>query len=183
MDILSFIGLKKMAIESKFVDREDLAKLRERNKYKTIVFSSGCYDLFHSGHVVYFNLCRQFGDILVVGVARDSTMGVIKGKERPINAQKNRMYVVAGIGDVDYVVSNDETIPGTRFDYFELVGDLRPDVFVINENDPGLQRMHERCAELGIRVENMERKHPDYLESVSSKGIIEKIVERYGAKK
>lgn len=169
-----------MKIESKFLDREDLYDLRTRNKDKTIVFSSGCYDIFHSGHVVYFNLCKQLGDILIVGLAKDSTMKKIKGSERPINLQKNRMYVVAGIGDVDYVVSNDEPIPGTRIDYLDLIADLRPDLFVINENDPGLKKMHERCDELGIKVVNMHRKHPDYLEPVSSTGIIERILERYG---
>ncbi|MBW2995707.1 adenylyltransferase/cytidyltransferase family protein [Candidatus Woesearchaeota archaeon] len=172
-----------MTIESKFLDREYLAEFRSRNKENTIVFSTGCYDIFHSGHVVYFNLCKQLGDILVVGLARDDTMKKIKGEERPINTQINRMYLVAGIGDVDYVVSNDEAIPGTRFDYFDIMLDLKPDIFVINENDPGLQKMHERCDELGIKVENMHRNHPDYLESVSSTGIIERILERYGGDK
>ena len=58
-------------IRAKILKQDDLAALRQKNTDKTIVFATGCYDILQSGHAVFFNQCRSFGDILVVGVGKD----------------------------------------------------------------------------------------------------------------
>lgn len=99
-----------------------LAGLRAEGK--TIVFTNGCFDIIHRGHVHYLEQARAMGDVLVVGVNTDRSVRGFKGTGRPITGEDDRAHVVAGLAAVDFVCLFDEPTP------HELVGELLPDVIV-----------------------------------------------------
>ena len=88
-----------------FIDYKELAEtLKEESlKGKKIVFTNGCFDILHKGHVAYLNLAKQLGDILVVGLNSDKSVKRIKGPERPFNKEKDRAHVLINIKPVDYI--------------------------------------------------------------------------------
>ncbi len=91
---------------------------------KKIVFTNGCFDLLHYGHVQYLENAKKAGDILIVGVNSDTSVSAIKGKHRPIVNEKDRMRVVAGLESVNYVVLFKENTP------LKIIMAIRPDVLV-----------------------------------------------------
>ena len=99
-----------------------LAELRQkRNK---IVFTNGCFDLLHAGHVRYMAKAKRMGDVLVVGLNSDSSVRRLKGKGRPILAQKDRGEILAALESVDYVTTFNEDTP------FRLIKQVKPDILV-----------------------------------------------------
>lgn len=108
----------------KIVTKSYLKKIRNKNKDKKIVFTNGCFDILHLGHVRYLQKAKGFGDILVVGVNSDSSVRRLKGKGRPIMPQKDRMEILASLGCVDYVVLFNELTPA------KLIRSIEPDVLV-----------------------------------------------------
>src|SRR6476620_1568790 len=81
------------------------------NQGKTLVFTNGCFDILHRGHVTYLTFARNQGDALVVGVNTDASVKTNKGDQRPINPQDDRAYVLASLRAVDYVVLFEEKEP------------------------------------------------------------------------
>jgi len=109
--------------------REDLPILLRELEYRrkqneTIVFTNGCFDVLHRGHIEYLNFCRRQGDIVVVGLNSDSSVRAIKGPDRPINNQKDRASVLAALEFVDYIVTFDEPDP------LRLIQQIQPNVLV-----------------------------------------------------
>ena len=99
-----------------------LAALRARGK--RVVFTNGCFDILHLGHVKYLERARGLGDILVVGLNSDASVRAIKGPSRPVNRQRDRAVVLASLSFVDFVtIFNDDTPE-------RLIHKLRPDVLV-----------------------------------------------------
>lgn len=101
---------------------------RHRRQNKTIVFTNGCFDVLHRGHVEYLEFCRQNGDIVVVGMNSDSSVKTIKGPERPINNQDDRAIVLAALEMVDYICIFEEPDP------LNLIRKVKPDVLVKGED-------------------------------------------------
>ncbi|MBS7526606.1 D-glycero-beta-D-manno-heptose 1-phosphate adenylyltransferase [Fusibacter paucivorans] len=118
-----------MAINPRFVTIDDLMDILEeidlqRNRGKKIVFTNGCFDIVHAGHVSSFIQAKSFGDILIVGVNSDASISRLKGKSRPIVDLKNRIALLSAFECVDYVIPFDDDTPQT------LIEALRPDVLV-----------------------------------------------------
>lgn len=110
--------------ESKIKTKEELAKLLENFRDKKIVFTNGCFDILHVGHVKYLEVAKSFGDMLIVGLNSDESVKRLKGESRPINESKDRAYVLAGLESVSFVVEFGEDTP------YELISTLKPDVLV-----------------------------------------------------
>lgn len=91
---------------------------------KKIVFTNGCFDILHSGHVDYLNRSKQLGDILIVGLNSDDSVKRLKGKNRPINSLTDRIQVLSGLSSVDYIIPFSTNTP------IFLIKKIRPDVFV-----------------------------------------------------
>lgn len=91
---------------------------------KKIVFTNGCFDIIHPGHVVYLAAAKKLGDILVVGLNSDSSVKKIKGSGRPINDERSRAIVLSALEPIDYICIFSESTP------YNLIGRLRPDVLV-----------------------------------------------------
>lgn len=95
-----------------------------KKKHKTIVFTNGCFDIIHPGHVELLHKARAAGDVLVVGMNSDDSVKEIKGPARPVVGQKARSLVLAALSPVDYVVFFHERTP------LSLIKLIKPDVLV-----------------------------------------------------
>jgi D-beta-D-heptose 7-phosphate kinase / D-beta-D-heptose 1-phosphate adenosyltransferase len=95
-----------------------------KNKGKKIVFTNGCFDILHIGHIKYLEKSKSFGDILILGLNSDDSIRRLKGENRPINTQTDRAYILASLEVVDYLVIFEEDTP------FELIKLIKPDVLV-----------------------------------------------------
>ena len=82
-----------------------------KKKGKKIVFTNGCFDILHCGHVSYLSKAKQLGDILIIGINSDSSVKSIKSKKRPINKLKNRMYMLSSLECIDYISSFNQVTP------------------------------------------------------------------------
>jgi D-beta-D-heptose 7-phosphate kinase/D-beta-D-heptose 1-phosphate adenosyltransferase len=109
--IISLSGLKSI-----------LTGLKEKGE--RIVFTNGCFDLLHFGHVKYLQEAKKKGDILVVAVNSDASIRKIKGKKRPIIDENSRLSVVAALESVDYVVLFEEDTP------LKVIKALKPDILI-----------------------------------------------------
>ena len=94
------------------------------NQGKKIVFTNGCFDILHVGHVKYLEVAKSYGDILILGLNADSSVRKLKGPTRPINTQDDRAYILASLESVDYVVIFEEETP------YELIKLIKPHVLV-----------------------------------------------------
>ncbi len=95
-----------------------------RKEGKTIVFTNGCFDILHWGHVYYLERAKALGDVLIVGVNSDASIRRLKGPGRPINPLRDRMRVLAGLESVDAVISFSSLTP------IDLIRKIKPDVLV-----------------------------------------------------
>ncbi|EPP8196993.1 D-glycero-beta-D-manno-heptose-7-phosphate kinase [Campylobacter lari] len=114
-------NLKKASFEDKIKSKEELVKLIQGQK---VVFTNGCFDIMHYGHIKYLEKAKKLGDILVVGLNSDESVKRLKGNSRPINLEFQRACMLASMYFVDYVVIFDEGTP------YELIEFLKPDVLV-----------------------------------------------------
>ena len=108
------------------VSRTELVKAvgREARGSRRVVFTNGCFDLLHPGHVRSLERGRSLGDLLVVGINSDASVRALKGPGRPVVSERERAEVLAALGSVDFVVIFDESTPR------ELIASLLPDVLV-----------------------------------------------------
>ena len=123
-EVREFLQLGKRGRVQKLIGRETLACFRKSHQNKKIVFTNGCFDILHAGHVRYLQEAAGLGDILVVGLNSDASVKRLKGEERPINFEGDRAEVLCGLEYVDYVVIFEEDTP------LELITALQPDVLV-----------------------------------------------------
>ena len=156
---------------SKIVTAEELSPKLEnfRRSGKKVVFTNGCFDILHVGHVRYLAAARSEGDLLVVGLNSDASIRLIKGNLRPIVEQQHRAEVLASLGSVNYVVLFDDPDP------LNLIQVLQPDVLVKGE-DWGEDNIvgSEFVKSIAGRVVRIA-----LVPGVSTSGIIEKVIEMY----
>lgn len=108
------------------VARKDIAKFCEilRQGGQKVVFTNGCFDILHAGHVTYLEAAKAQGDVLVLGLNTDESVRRLKGPERPINSELDRARVVGALKAVDYVVLFGEQTAET------VIAEVKPDVYV-----------------------------------------------------
>jgi D-beta-D-heptose 7-phosphate kinase/D-beta-D-heptose 1-phosphate adenosyltransferase len=153
-------------------DRDALARrlARYRREGKRVVFTNGCFDILHRGHITYLSQAKALGDILVVGLNSDESIRRLKGPTRPINGIEDRVELLAALSCVDHIIPFGEDTP------CELVGTLRPDVFV-----KGGDYTRERLPEAEV-VEGYggEVRILPFVDARSTTNIIERIRAAYG---
>jgi D-beta-D-heptose 7-phosphate kinase/D-beta-D-heptose 1-phosphate adenosyltransferase len=136
---------------------------------ETVVFTNGCFDLLHVGHVQYLQRARALGGCLVVGLNDDASVRLLKGQRRPLLPQQERARILAALGCVDYITIFSDATP------LSLIRLLRPDVLVKGgDHTPEAVVGHDIVEAYGGRVCIMP-----YVEGVSTTEIIGHIVERY----
>ena len=117
---------KFSVIESKI---SDLASLEKKLAFwrltdKKIVFTNGCFDLLHYGHVDYLSKAASLGDVLLVGLNTDASVSKLKGPHRPLNDEQSRLHIIASLFYVSAVILFDEPTP------YELIRIVQPDILV-----------------------------------------------------
>lgn len=151
------------------LDRKEaeLAISKLKSEGKKVVFTNGCFDLLHVGHLRYIQKAKSFGDILVIGVNSDRSINRLKGENRPILPEDERAELIGGIGAVDYVVIFDEDTP------VETILHLKPDVHV-KGGDYEIKDLPEAKTvfEYGGEVKIVK-----FIEGKSTTSIIERIKE------
>ncbi|HNQ43738.1 MAG TPA: D-glycero-beta-D-manno-heptose 1-phosphate adenylyltransferase [Candidatus Cloacimonadota bacterium] len=113
-------------IKDKIISFPELEKLAGRlhEQGKRIVFTNGCFDIIHAGHVQYLETARELGDVLIVGLNSDASVRRLKGDQRPIVAQQHRLTTLAALESVSYVCMFEEDTP------LGLIQAIHPDVLV-----------------------------------------------------
>ena len=106
------------------IDRKNAVEFRQSLKNKKIVFTNGCFDIIHAGHVRYLTTAKNFGDILIVGLNTDESVRRLKGNSRPINNQDDRAEVLLGLKAVDHVIFFGEATAEN------LIAEIQPDIYV-----------------------------------------------------
>jgi len=159
-------------MKEKIKEREELRKIVEALKLegKQIVFTNGCFDLLHVGHIRYLEKAKGLGDILIVGVNSDRSVRMIKGPERPILPEEERAEVLSGLGCIDYIILFDEPTP------LELIAQLQPHVLVkggdwTKETTVGKEIVESSGGKVVILP---------FVEGHSTSNLIKTILERYG---
>lgn len=113
-------------LQKKCLSGQDISRALAIWKFqnKKIVFTNGCFDLLHLGHIDYLSKAKDLGDILIVGINSDASVRRIKGEHRPIQNEESRMKIMASLSFVDAVIMFDEDTP------LELIKTIQPDVLV-----------------------------------------------------
>lgn len=108
------------------INRNEIAELSRKLKSegKKLVFTNGCFDILHSGHVFYLQKAKQQGDILILGLNSDASVKRLKGEKRPINSENDRAIVISELKSIDYVVIFEEDTPQ------EIISIIVPDILV-----------------------------------------------------
>jgi len=158
-------------LREKIKTKEDLHGIVEdlKKKGRRIVFTNGCFDLLHLGHVRYLEKAKSLGDILVVGINSDRSVQSLKGPERPILPEEERAEILSSLECVDYVTIFNELTP------FELISSLQPHILVkggdwTKETTVGKEVVEKSGGEVVILP---------FVEGSSTSNLIETILERY----
>jgi D-beta-D-heptose 7-phosphate kinase/D-beta-D-heptose 1-phosphate adenosyltransferase len=158
-------------MKEKIKTREELRNIigEMKTKGKKIIFTNGCFDLLHIGHIRYLEEAKVLGDILVVGVNSDVSVRGLKGPNRPILPQEERAEILSGLGCVDYVTIFDEPTP------LNLISSLLPDVLV---------KGGDWTKEATVGWETVERTGGEvvilpFVEGSSTSHLIETILKRF----
>ncbi|NOR56199.1 MAG: D-glycero-beta-D-manno-heptose-7-phosphate kinase [Sulfurovum sp.] len=119
-------SLYKGTIESHIKSFDEIKTQVQRLKKlgKKIVFTNGCFDILHRGHVSYLDIAKSYGDVLILGLNSDSSVKKLKGEGRPINTEEDRAYILSGLESVDFVTIFSDETP------YELIKMIEPDVLV-----------------------------------------------------
>src|SRR5262249_48633207 len=151
--------------------RDQLLSIRCRAKEagQSVVFTNGCFDLLHPGHINYLREARALGDLLIVAINSDASVQRIKGSQRPILNEQERAGVLDGLEMVDYITIFDEETPQV------LIAALVPDILV-KGGDWSLDQIVGRAEveSAGGSVRSLP-----YLQGASTTDIIERIIARY----
>jgi D-beta-D-heptose 7-phosphate kinase/D-beta-D-heptose 1-phosphate adenosyltransferase len=157
----------RQKIKTKKELRKIITDLKTRGK--RIVFTNGCFDLLHIGHVRYLEKAKALGDILVVGVNSDSSVRKLKGRRRPILPEQERAEILSGLGCVDYVALFAEINP------LKLITSLKPNVLVkggdwTKEQTVGKEVVERSGGEVVILP---------FVKGASTSSLIETILKKY----
>jgi len=135
------------------------AELKKRGK--KVVFTNGCFDILHAGHVKYLEEAKSYGDILILGLNADASVRRLKGETRPVNTQEDRAYILAALEAVDYVVIFEEDTPYT------LIEAIKPHILVKGGDYEGKEVVGEDIAD--------ELRLVQFVDGKSTTKIIERI--------
>ena len=160
-------ALREKPLSNKTVALEDIGAVLRNHRIQgqKIVFTNGCFDLFHAGHLEILRQASAMGEVMVVGINSDRSVARIKGPGRPIVAQSDRVELVSALSFVDYVVVFEEDTPLT------LIKEARPDILVKGEDWKGKEVVGEAIVRArGGRVEFVR-----HIGGISTSQLIQKI--------
>ncbi|PAF52645.1 D-glycero-beta-D-manno-heptose-7-phosphate kinase [Helicobacter sp. 13S00477-4] len=145
----------------KILTKSSLLIILQSLNDKKIVFTNGCFDILHRGHISYLQSSKKLGDILIVGLNSDLSVKRLKGEERPINSQEDRAFILAGLESVDFIIIFDEDTPE------ELIAAIKPDILVKGKDYEGKRIAGSQHAKEVLLI--------DFIEGKSTTNILNKI--------
>ena len=157
---------------NKVVKLEELCEIikQVKSKGKRVVFTNGCFDILHKGHIHYLRKSREIGDCLVIGLNADTSVKRLKGSTRPLNTENDRAFVLEALDFVDYIVIFSEDTP------LNIIREIKPDIYtksgdysLKNIIGPGLGSEH--VENYGGQVVIM-----DFIDGYSTTSIVNKSV-------
>lgn len=155
-----------------------LSAVRKEHKDKKIVFCSGCFDLLHAGHILFFEKCRQYGDVLVVMIGGDKVISHNKGSDRPIFNERARIKVIQALSVVSYCFI-DKIVPKKPSDLLVAVEQalllLKPDIYIVNDDAFDLPQRERMAYKYGVRLIVLPRRAYPRFRDFSATATIEKI--------
>ena len=142
-------SLNKSSSDVHIKTLEEITHLSEEltSRGKHIVFTNGCFDLLHAGHVRYLEIAKSYGDVLILGLNSDRSVSSLKGPNRPINSELDRAYILAALEVVDYVVIFDEDTP------YNLIKKIKPKILVKGSDYEGKEVVGQDIANELILVD------------------------------
>ena len=149
----------------KILSWNDLKAILDLNRDKKIVFTNGCFDILHVGHLKYLEKAKELGDILVVAINSDSSVRKIKGEKRPINLEDDRAYLLSGLACVDYVTIFSEETP------YKIIDFLKPNILVKGADYKNKEVVGSNLVD--------EVKLIEFVTGKSTTNIIDKICQKY----
>jgi len=170
-EILNDYARRNRQPEGKILPRDELTVLldSQRAAGKVIVFTNGCFDLLHAGHVKYLQQARNLGDLLVLGLNSDASIRRLKGPKRPLLEESERAQILAALDCIDYLAIFEEDTP------LELLQQVRPQILVKGGDYLADEVVGKQLVEsYGGRVELIQ-----FVDGKSSTNIIDKILSRY----
>jgi len=154
------------SIQQKIISRDEIPdSFRDNN---TLIFTNGCFDILHRGHIHLLSSAKELGDKLVIGLNTDESVRILKGENRPVKDERTRAEILASLSMVDFVILFNEETP------FELIQQVRPDVLV-KGGDYKIEEIvgYDIVLSYGGRVCTIP-----FLEGFSSSSLIDKIENR-----
>jgi len=132
---------------ARIVNLQELKKFLSRKGKDRIVLTGGCFDILHVGHVRFLSEAKKLGDYLVVLLESDKNVKKLKGESRPVFIQKERAEMLSALGSVDLVM----LLPamGNDSDYLNLIRIINPDIIVVTENDPLIEKKRGQAKQIG----------------------------------
>lgn len=143
-----------------------------KNKRKSIVLVGGCFDILHTGHVRFLQSAKKEGDVLFVLLESDENVRKLKGKDRPINSQKDRSEILSSLKPVDYVILLSH-MKSDR-DYDKLITCLKPDILATTENDPDKKHKQRQSDITGANVKEVVKRFENKSTTILRKKILKK---------
>ena len=144
-------SIQPLRLDDKICTIEELL-VRLKGRSEKVVFTNGCFDILHAGHVKYLQEARSFGEMLILGLNSDASVKRLKGESRPINNEADRAFVLSGLSAVDFVVVFDEDTP------YELIKAIKPDILVKGGDYEGKEVVGSDIAKETRLVEFVEGK-------------------------
>jgi len=153
--------------------RAEILAIRKQLKEekKKVVFTNGCFDVLHAGHVDYLNKAKAAGDVLILGLNSDASVKRIKGEKRPIVCEEERAFILSNLKAVDYVTLFEEDTPQ------EIISELIPDI-LIKGADWAIDKIVGRDI---VEANGGEVKTISFVTDQSTTNIIQTILDRYGS--
>lgn len=153
----------------KIITLEEYSNIKKGYTNKTVVFTNGCFDILHVGHIRYLKQAAELGDILIVGVNSDKSIKRVKGEKRPIISEKDRIEMLANLDFIDFIIIFDEDTP------YELIKLIQPD-FLVKGGDYKIEDI--------VGKDIVEKKGGKVvliplIEGVSTTNIVEKVLSTY----
>ena len=158
------------------IQLENISSIRKNSPDKKIVFASGTFDLTHAGHILFFEDCKKYGDILVIGIGGDNITRQRKGSGRPILNEHIRLKTVDSLKPVDFSFLDYISTKENKLALLDVIFEkLKPEAYVINGDAFDIEKRKELCKKYGVALKILPRYCPPEFEDVSTSEILRKI--------
>lgn len=151
------------------IDQASKLSLKFKQAGKAIVLAGGCFDVLHSGHIVFLKAAKKNGDVLILLLESDESIKKRKGKERPLNSQEKRAAVLSSLETVDYILPLKGVTKNEEYD--RLMIQIKPDIVAMTKGDLNIPQRVKQCEMVGAKLKLVTEK----IDGLSTTALINQI--------